>query len=50
MEYKHIFTFYVITPHWYDTDTYHAYNPSLIKTRTYIFYIVNFMAADVLAT
>ena len=42
---KHIFTFYVIPPHWYDTGT---STPSSSKRRTYIFYIVNIMAADVL--
>ena len=44
---KHIFTFYVITPHWYDTGT---WNPFSSKTRTYIFYFVNILPADVLAT
>ena len=44
---KHIFTFYVIPPHWYDIGT---SNPSSSKRRTYVFYIVNIMAADVLAT
>ena len=46
-EHRHIFTFYVITPHWYDTCT---ENPSSSKTKTYVFYIVYIMAADVLAT
>ena len=46
-EQKHIFTFYVIPPCWHDTGN---WNPSLSKTRTYLFYIVNIMAADVLAT
>ena len=46
-EHKHIFTFCVISPHWYDTG---SWNPSSNKTRTYLFYIVNIMAADVLAT
>ena len=44
---KDIFTFYVIPPHWYDTC---GWNPSSNKTRTYPFYIVNIMAAGVLAT
>ena len=46
-EQKHIFTFYVIPPHWHNTS---SWNPSLSKTRTYLFYIVNIMAADVLVT
>ena len=47
-EHNHIFThFCVISPHWYDTG---SWNPSSNKTRTYLFYIVNIMAADVLAT
>ena len=44
---KHIFTFFVIPPHWYDTG---GWNPSSNKTRTYPFYKVNIMAAGVLAT
>ena len=44
---KHIFTFHVIPLHWYDTG---GWNPSSNKTRTYPFYIVNIMAAGVLAT
>ena len=46
-EQKHVFTFYVITPHWYDTGTYY---PSSSKTSTYIFNTVNIIAADGLAT
>ena len=46
-EHKRIFTFFVISPHGYDTG---SWNPSSNKTRTYLFYIVNIMAADVLAT
>ena len=46
-EHKHIFTFCVISPNWYDAG---SWNPSSNKTRTYLFYIVNIMAADVLAT
>ena len=43
-----MYLFYVISPHWYDAGT---WNPSSSKTRTtYIFYIVNIIAADVLAT
>ena len=41
------FTFYVIPPHWYDTG---SWNPSSSNTRTYLSYIVNIMAADVLVT
>ena len=44
---KYIFTFYAIPPHWYSTG---GWNPSSNKTRTYPFYIVNIMAAVVLAT
>ena len=36
---KHIFTFYVIPPHWYDTG---SWNPSSIRTRTYPFYMSTF--------
>ena len=43
----HIFIFYVIPPHWHDTS---SWNPSLCKTRTYLFYIVNTIGADVLVT
>ena len=39
---KHIFTFHVILPHWYDTG---GWNPSSNKTRTYPFYIVNIMGS-----
>ena len=39
--------FYVISPHWYDTG---SWIPSSGKARTYLYYIVNIMAADVLAT
>ena len=45
-EHKHIFPYCVISPHLYDAGSY----PSSNKTRTYLFYIVNIMAADVLAT
>ena len=44
---KHIFTFHVIPLHWYDTGD---WNPSPNKTTTCQFYIVNIMAAGVLAT
>ena len=44
---KHIFTFYVIPPHWYDTG---GWNTSSNKTRTCPLYIVNIMAAGVLGT
>ena len=43
---KHVFTINFITPHWYNTGT---QNPSSSKTGTYIFYMINIMAADVLA-
>ena len=46
-EHKHIFTFHVIPPHWYDTG---SRNHSSSKTRTYLFCTVNSMAADVLVT
>ena len=44
---KHIFTFHVIPLHWYDTGD---WNHSSNKTRTYPFYVVNIIAAGVLAT
>ena len=44
---KHIFTFYVIPPHWYDTG---GWNPSSSKKRTHPFHIVNIMAVGVLET
>ena len=43
---KHIFTFYVISPHWHDKG---GWIFSSLKTEAYIFYIIN-MGADVLAT
>ena len=46
-EHKHIFAFNDFPPHWFDTST---QNPSSSKRRTYTFYIVNIIAADVLAT
>ena len=46
-EQKHIHTSDVISPHWHDTG---SWNPSSSKTRTYLFYIVNIIGADVLAT
>ena len=46
-EHKHTFTFCVICPHWYNVGN---WNPSSNKTRTYLFYMVSIMAADVLAT
>ena len=39
-------TFCVIPPHWHGTC---SWNPFSSKTRTYLFYIVNIMGADVLA-
>ena len=40
MEQKRIFTFYVISPHWYDAG---SRNPSSSKTKAYLIYIVNNM-------
>ena len=40
------FTFYVIPPLWHDTG---SWNPASSKSRTYVFYTVNIMGADVLA-
>ena len=42
-----IFTYYVILPHWHDAG---SWNPTSSKRKTYLFYIVNIMGADVLAT
>ena len=47
LEHKHVFTFYVIPPHWHAIE---GWNPSSYQTRTYLFYIVNIMVADVLVT
>ena len=44
---KHIFTLYEIPEHWFGTG---SWNPSSCKTKPYLFYIVNIMGADVLAT
>ena len=42
----HIYlTFHVISPHWHGTG---SWNPSSSRTRSYLFYIVNIMGADVL--
>ena len=46
-EQKHIFTFYAISLHWHDAG---SWNPSSSKTSAYLFYIVNIMGVDVLAT
>ena len=46
-EQKQIFAFYVIHPHWYNRG---SWNPTSSKTITYLFYIVNIMGVDVLAT
>ena len=46
-EHKHVFAFHVIVPYWQDTG---SWNLSSSKTRTHLFYIVNIMGADVLAT
>ena len=43
----HVFTIYVIPSHGHAKDNWH---PSSYKTSTYLFYIVNIMVADVLAT
>ena len=40
-------TFHVIPPKWYDKG---SWNPFSSKTRAYLFYIVNIMAGDALAT
>ena len=45
--YKHVFIIYIIPPQWVNTD---GWAPSPGKTRTYLLYILNIMAADVLAT
>ena len=47
IEHKHVFTFCVISPNWNGAG---SWNPSSNKTNTYLFYIVNIMAADILAT
>ena len=44
---KHIFTFHVIPGHWHATG---SWNPSSSKTGTCIFYIVDIVCADALAT
>ena len=46
-EQNHILTFYVIPPIWHGTG---SWNPSSSKTRTYLFYIINIMGADAMAT
>ena len=46
-KHKPVFTFYVIPLHWHAKDN---WNTSSYKTRTYLFYILNIMPADVLAT
>ena len=40
-EHQHVFTFCVISPHWYDAG---SWNPSSNKTRTYLFYIINIIS------
>ena len=42
-----IYLHFIIVPHWQDTG---SWNPFSCKTRTYLFYIVNIMTADDLAT
>ena len=44
---KYIFMFYIIPPYWHNTC---SSNPSSSKTRTHLFYIINIMGVDVLAT
>ena len=44
---KHICTFYEIPPHCHDTG---IWNPSSSRARTYLFYIVNIMVADIVTT
>ena len=46
-EFKRIFTFHVIAPQWHGIG---SWNLSSCKTRTYLFYKVNVMVADDLAT
>ena len=46
-KWTNIFTFDVIPLHWHETG---SWSPSSSKTRTYSFYLVNIMVADVLAT
>ena len=46
---KNVSTIYIIPPNWHDTGM-SSWNPSSCKTRIYLFYIVNIMGADVLAT
>ena len=47
MKHKNICTIYIITPHWRDAG---SWNLSSCRTRTYLFYIVHIMAADILTT
>ena len=47
LNFSEVITFYVIPPHWHNTG---SWNPSWHKTRTFFFYIVNIIGADVLAT
>ena len=44
---KNTFTIYVIPPHWHDTC---SCNPFSCKPRTYLFYIINIMLDNVIAT
>ena len=43
MKHKHVFTFCAIAPQRHATG---SWNPLSCKTRVYLFYIVNIMAAD----
>ena len=44
---KHISISHIIPPNWHNRS---SWNGSLFKTRTYLFYIINIIGADVLAT
>ena len=46
-KHKHVFTFYVILPHWHAIN---SRNTSSCTTRSYRYYIINAIVADVLAT
>ena len=46
-KHKHVFSIHIIHPHWHDTA---FWNPFSHKTTTHLFFIVNTMGADVLAT
>ena len=46
-KHRNVSTIYAIPPHWPETG---GWNLSSCKTRTYLFYMMNCMGADVLAT